>query len=337
MDEKIIVSGGRDISIDIAKGITILCVIIAHNQLAGPQISSFHMPLFFILSGYFLSDKLNMKEFAVKRAKQLLIPYAFGILFTIICSVFQDVIWHESENIIPHVKMWFLSGLYGKGTKGDILFEGIHKIGAYWFLLALFFASIIVRKFYSSNYLLLIVGLIAYIGWATRQVLFLPFSIQNGMVAAFFVGIGVYSKKLKLLEKKCDTTILFGLIALWVFALFNGLHLSMVNVNFPNGFLDIIVSLAACYLIIRFSKTISVNKRIAKMFSFLGQNSLIILFFHALEINVCHWTMISNFGKYIGFSPLLCRMLVCFVRILFCVTCVYIINHTKYLKKIFSK
>ena len=36
---------------------------------------SFHMPMLFILSGYFISNKKSFREFAVSRAVRLLIPY----------------------------------------------------------------------------------------------------------------------------------------------------------------------------------------------------------------------------------------------------------------------
>lgn len=36
---------------------------------------SFHMPMLFILSGYFIFNKKSFREFAVSRAVRLLIPY----------------------------------------------------------------------------------------------------------------------------------------------------------------------------------------------------------------------------------------------------------------------
>ena len=71
--------------IDYSKGILIILVIAGH---AIPEfdlhldylahfIYSFHMPAFFILSGYLFRYKkdINTVEFAKKKAKQLLIPY----------------------------------------------------------------------------------------------------------------------------------------------------------------------------------------------------------------------------------------------------------------------
>ena len=46
---------------DIAKGIGIILVIVGHSSgtICNRYIDSFHMPLFFIISGYFLSCKVQ--------------------------------------------------------------------------------------------------------------------------------------------------------------------------------------------------------------------------------------------------------------------------------------
>ena len=51
----------RDGSVDISKGIGIISVLIGHDMLCPSIIQivifSFHMPLFFVLSGYFFHSK----------------------------------------------------------------------------------------------------------------------------------------------------------------------------------------------------------------------------------------------------------------------------------------
>ena len=53
--------------IDLAKGIGIILVLIGHSKFLPitlkNYIYSFHMPLFFILSGYVFSNKYNFKDF----------------------------------------------------------------------------------------------------------------------------------------------------------------------------------------------------------------------------------------------------------------------------------
>lgn len=189
----------RDTSMDIVKGLTMFLVILGHMGFS--WVATFHMALFFVISGYFLSEKQDINPFILKKARQLLIPYLAGCLLTIIGSVFINVLLGQYSEIVPDIKMWFIASLYGKGSKRDFLIPGIHKIGALWFILAVFYASVIARYFLSSKYAFIITAIIAYIGLSTRNVLFLPFSLQNGMVASFFSGIGIYHKKWRPLER----------------------------------------------------------------------------------------------------------------------------------------
>lgn len=72
---------GRNSSVDIIKGIGIILVIMGHiseNLFINRLIYSFHMPLFFILSGYAYinyNKTNNIKDFIIKKLKTIVIPY----------------------------------------------------------------------------------------------------------------------------------------------------------------------------------------------------------------------------------------------------------------------
>ncbi len=78
---------GRDSTIDIAKGIGIFLVAAGHSDIWAPlkmqwiglAIFSFHMPLFFFLSGCFLPVKQSFTTVLSRRARGLLIPYLIVI------------------------------------------------------------------------------------------------------------------------------------------------------------------------------------------------------------------------------------------------------------------
>ena len=53
--------------IDIAKGIAIICIILGHlgsNQI-NRIVFTFHVPIFFIITGYFTNRIYNNKEFII--------------------------------------------------------------------------------------------------------------------------------------------------------------------------------------------------------------------------------------------------------------------------------
>ena len=60
--------------VDIAKGIGIILVIVGHTialEYSAP-IYTFHMPLFFFLSGLFLNTDVKLEAFIKKKAKSIL-------------------------------------------------------------------------------------------------------------------------------------------------------------------------------------------------------------------------------------------------------------------------
>ena len=128
--------------IDYSQGIGCLLVLLGHSiqateaqsqseffYILNTIIYSFHMPLFFFLSGY-LSFKLleiDKKEYRLqwlkKRAKRLLVPYFFvGIVWMFPKLIFQSFVRSEwtSENLFPgflfgdnpNSTLWFLWALF---------------------------------------------------------------------------------------------------------------------------------------------------------------------------------------------------------------------------------
>ena len=68
--------------IDIAKGFAMLCIIAGHFGIvtANRFVYTFHVPLFFLISGYFLSTRLDLKTFVEKKVRQLIVPYYVQVL-----------------------------------------------------------------------------------------------------------------------------------------------------------------------------------------------------------------------------------------------------------------
>lgn len=67
----------RNRSIDIAKGIGIICVIGLHSGFHSDWMVSFEMPLFYLISGLFHKRDIDFKTFIIKNINTLLIPYLF--------------------------------------------------------------------------------------------------------------------------------------------------------------------------------------------------------------------------------------------------------------------
>lgn len=120
----------RSQNIDILRGLLIILVVIGHfnNGIAHDIIFLFHMPLFFIISGYLLKrEHLTEKNYILNKSKSLMIPYAVYLLIDLFI-VRRDC----SMNSIVHA-----------------LWGGRAVQGVYWyvtcFLFTLFLLSIMIK------------------------------------------------------------------------------------------------------------------------------------------------------------------------------------------------
>ena len=107
--------------IDLAKGFCIILVVLYHVTHEHPlklQISSFRMPLYFILSGLFFKQYEGFFGFLKRKANKLLIPFLFFLLFTSIIP--HQLITHKSSipdllvnrEVIFNMPIWFLLCLF---------------------------------------------------------------------------------------------------------------------------------------------------------------------------------------------------------------------------------
>lgn len=79
--------------VDIAKGIGIILVVMGHNDFAlispfaHKLIYSFHMPMFFFMSGMFFKPDLPLGKYVRHRFNRVLKPFLFMILFIYFTSI----------------------------------------------------------------------------------------------------------------------------------------------------------------------------------------------------------------------------------------------------------
>ncbi len=157
--------------IDIARGIGILLVVMGHNDFAVISpfaykvIYSFHMPLFFFLSGYFLNTAVGFWNFLKKRFNSLLKPYFFTIFLIYFISIsfgkvgFQNAITRIVKSLygagayLDWVPLWFLPHLFVVSLYAFLFYAILAKVEARWvrwlvLLLTLGLASLFLQKFY---------------------------------------------------------------------------------------------------------------------------------------------------------------------------------------------
>lgn len=232
---------------DIAKGFGIICVIIGHmeNSAINRFVFSFHMPLFFLISGYFLSERRSPKEELIKRIKQLLPPYIFTCICIMALSIekglFGILIGHKNVcDLLLDLGRWLYASLYGAGTNHDTPFQ-IIQIGAIWFLLALILGTYIVQKVRKTRTPLIWIIFVALIGYFSSKIFWLPWSIQAAMTATVFIYFGVLLRRYNAFEGNYQKVIFTSALVFWINEIIHGNpSLSIVRNCYPNGAFDFI-------------------------------------------------------------------------------------------------
>ena len=175
----------RDTAIDVARGIAALLMIIGHLRLNNGLdqfIYSFHMPLFFMISGMTAHEEQNYISYVEKRIRRILVPYiVFSLIFT--NNGYQNWVYC----------------LYG--SRESILAAG--SLSPLWFLPCLFLADIffqLVLKWCKGSQMMIPVSIIlAATGILLLRYLPLnlgyPFSLNVALTAIPFLLIGYYLKQ----------------------------------------------------------------------------------------------------------------------------------------------
>ena len=141
---------GRVLVLDIAKGIGVFFVIAGHAPSIFPEyirfwIGSFHMPLFFLISGYFakpIREKLLLSKSLVKKIRKLFFPYIVYSIIWILLSYFSGCIK------MSELKKNLVNTIIGTVD------------GVQWFFLCLFVVSvlfIIITYFVKTDILITII------------------------------------------------------------------------------------------------------------------------------------------------------------------------------------
>ncbi|MBQ0021937.1 MAG: acyltransferase family protein, partial [Prevotellaceae bacterium] len=226
--------------IDYAKGIAITLMIFGHIPIAeevwNNYVYSFHMPVFFFLSGIFANNiKMNFREFILKNTYQLLIPYAILYIITIPVGLFTISIHPELFGYPTLIdKLWkpligLLSGEYLNHTSISLFTNG-----ALWFLIALFWVRLfayLMRKLKKWIQLLVSLCVSCLVVWVTRECFSvnLFWSIDSAFFALPFYIVGnifvnsVFWEKISSWSTLTKLIISFLLFfVLWYSSLYNG-------------------------------------------------------------------------------------------------------------------
>lgn len=280
----------RDKSIDIAKGLGILLVVLGHIPTLPTEIKkiiySFHMPLFFFISGYLYNEaKYNSwttTNFVKSRIKKFIVPYfimgficfaLFGVLYPIIANGF-------SIEYLKQAAKYLIGLFYSWGSPNFMAWSS-----PLWFLTCIFIAEIIlylVLKNCDKEYVVfIIIGAIGFIYTLITKIR-LPWNADVALTAVCFMYIGNICRRYDIINKVYNIKyFLILLIILSVSIIFN----SKIDYNlrvYGNILLTYCSGISGSILIILISKLIKENS----VLEYFGRNTLYIMGFTYSILNI---------------------------------------------------
>lgn len=289
--------------LNVAKTIAIFLMALAHLPI--PErlyafINSFHMPLFFLISGYLLSvSDISFKTFLKKKITTLLLPYYFFVLVTFLFWFFigrkfgNDLLTEYSLTkyltgavlAIPakefmgfNLPIWFLPSLFCT----ELIFYAVNRFFkkyAFLFSLALFALGVFIREIELFRF---------------------PYGLDVSMFSLLFVNLGYWLREKGLVEKYivCRRSVLLKTFVLLLTLLltlfisdFNGSVL-MYQCYFNNYALFFAGALSGIVCTLYLASMVPFSP----LFNFFGRNTILILAFHLMTFSLIKGIQYFLFG-----------------------------------------
>lgn len=302
----------REVWLDLIKGIGILLVVIGHiatNEVRD-LIYLFHMPLFFLISGYLYKSN-SLKIYFKKKFYQLIIPYFSFLIVLLLPYIFKLSFEMNTNELIQ---------LIFDSLKGGVWLKGWFSV--FWFVTCLFIVQQVYNLMfnYLNGYLIHVVILFscafAYINMFLFPSLHFFWGANVAFMALLFFYIGhivseqglkkyLFSKKIFLLS------IVSCFFSLWLLGIYSVDYKFAIYGPFLVG---ISVSVLSVLILANIANVLSACRLIRIPISYLGMSSLTIMFLHQpIQISL----------KYFQFTGLL---LLTVLTVIICLICHYLIN-----------
>lgn len=268
--------------IDTIKGIGIILVVLGHTYGIPAYlynlIYSFHMPLFFILSGFVFNEEkvkeLKLSNYARKKAKSYLLPY---FLYAFI-NLAIELVWSKfylREQITLATISQYIKGIlicYSHKTH-------MPNCSPIWFFVCLFISSIVlwfITK-YSPKFKWLYCLIFIVIGYVLSIYVsvMVPLKLATVFMATAFMIIGLYTKKCNNIIK---IIIFASTIPAVFFAIKNGGNVGMNENTYGNLFMFIFAALSLSLALLFVCEKVDFDK--TGCLAWLGKNTLPIIGFN---------------------------------------------------------
>ena len=264
-------------------------MIIGHEAsgMLATFIFSFHMPIFFLLSGY-TSHVVTSDDDFKKTIRNLF--KKVWMLGAVMCVFYAVENW--VANPAPKFQMWafikfVIKMILGGNCAGwNKRYANYPGVGVMWFMFAFFWSKSLfsfLTAHFKRIYLMMLCIIIPAIGYLISKFIWLPQSFDIAMVTILFMYVGMSLKGFSgTTQDKFKYPLLFLVLIYWLICLVHSVGLNLAMREYPYGFISIIEAIAGSVVIIFASKIIA-RVPLVNNISFFGRHTLSIMCIHYLD------------------------------------------------------
>jgi acyltransferase len=271
----------RVLGLDVARVLGLGAIVAGHTWSGRPVevfLFSWHVPLFFLLTGYLWRPGRSVADEVRKRGRSLLVPYVAW--YVIVAGT-----WFAYRSLTDPGFTWSYAA--------ETVLGGAHAgrpFSAFWFITALFFACVLLRALERfpawTSWLVGFVGLAAtYSDRATVSAL--PWSVGTAVACMLFILIGrEFRKHRGMVRAPVLTGAVLVVTGLLPFVLGGIASLDMKPGIFGSPVLSLVASSAICIGIVLVCEEVTgrMPRRLAEPAQPLARSALAVVLGHALVL-----------------------------------------------------
>ena len=277
--------------VDIAKAFAIILMVVGHEC---PQrsittfIFSFHMPLFFIMSGYTAGKDNTWSKFIKKSKKSFVMTWLLAALMIIILG-FEIMFFQKKE--ISDILLLDLKGIFWGSNYG---INNLNNVGVMWFLIVFFWAKLLynfLEVIIPNEYNGFLLGILSYFAFVVSSKMWLPQAFDIVPIAAWFMWIGAYLKSIqpKLKFNSPQASLMIAIIFIyWIVMMQNYIYIDMSVRHYPFFIFSFLEAVAGTISVSFLSSCFSRISQF-KILKIIGKHTLAVLCIHHLDLYWLWW------------------------------------------------
>ena len=279
-------SSKRQVWVDVAKTLAIVLVVVGHE--GGPAayikyIYWFHMPVFFLLSGYLFKPPdgwSSLRSWLSKRSREVLVPYCAYLVLVTMVRYFYAYRYLNASFVLKDLR--------------DVLFGG-RVPGVYytvfWFFTCLFATQVLfalINLLCKDSRLVMAAVAVAYLlahveSWLmVSHPPLVPWNLDVALIAVVYYAIGYFCKKL-LAEISLRVTLAAVALSVLLIAVdYRGLMNYVLNLKYvvyQHLLLDLLIPMIMAVALLGISQVLA-RSRLGRAVTLMGNIALPVVYLH---------------------------------------------------------